>query len=303
MSEREVPGRRPRGARRHHRVGRLLRFRRVARRPDEPAGHARRPALRPRTRACHRRHARPDGRVGDGSAPARSRRAAPGHGHWRRRNVIRGAWILDSSFFFLLAMLVCGLVGYYSTTLRQIALSLAVLWAVAVIGEWRRPIHSWPQLFLAGTFMSIAWGVGLLVRRPVVRAQTAEDRVVQLEADQAAAVERAAQRERQRIARELHDIIAHSVSMMTVQAGAVRRLLTPEQERERATLSRSKRPAARDGRDAPAGGPAQAGRRAGAGPAARADVPGRSGRQGVRRRPSGRDPRDRSASFRRPAST
>jgi signal transduction histidine kinase len=148
------------------------------------------------------------------------------------------AWILDSSFFFLLAMLVCGLVGYLSTTPGRIVLSLAVLWGVAAVGEWRRPIHSWPQLYLAGTFMSIAWGVGLLVRRPVVRAQTAEDRAVQLEADQAAAAERAAQQERQRIARELHDIIAHSVSVMTVQAGAVRRLLTPQQERERAALTR-----------------------------------------------------------------
>ena len=72
----------------------------------------------------------------------------------------------------------------------------------------------------------------------MVRAQTAEDRAVQLEADQAAAADRAARQERQRIARELHDIIAHSVSMMTVQAGAVRRLLTPGQERERAALSR-----------------------------------------------------------------
>jgi signal transduction histidine kinase len=52
-----------------------------------------------------------------------------------------------------------------------------------------------------------------------------------LEADRAAAARRAVAEERQRIARELHDVVAHSVSVMTVQAGAVRRLLNPEQER------------------------------------------------------------------------
>jgi signal transduction histidine kinase len=72
--------------------------------------------------------------------------------------------------------------------------------------------------------------------RRAARERELEEQAARLEEDRAVAAERAVVEERQRIARELHDVVAHSVSVMTVQAGAVRRLLRPDQERERLAL-------------------------------------------------------------------
>lgn len=43
--------------------------------------------------------------------------------------------------------------------------------------------------------------------------------------------------ERLRIAREMHDVVAHSLSLMMLHVGGVRRLLRPEQQSEREALS------------------------------------------------------------------
>ncbi|HET8604369.1 MAG TPA: sensor histidine kinase [Marmoricola sp.] len=75
----------------------------------------------------------------------------------------------------------------------------------------------------------IAWLVGALVR---ATTQAGEQR--RLVREQRAS--RAVAEERNRIARELHDVIGHSVSVMTVQASAVRRRLHEDQAVERQAL-------------------------------------------------------------------
>jgi signal transduction histidine kinase len=63
----------------------------------------------------------------------------------------------------------------------------------------------------------------------------------QLAAEQERSAQLAVELERHRVARELHDIIGHGLGVIVLQAGAVRRLLRPEQSDERAALESAER--------------------------------------------------------------
>ena len=82
----------------------------------------------------------------------------------------------------------------------------------------------------------IAWIVGFGLGQKLHEADEAKERADRLEREREEQARLAVAEERARIARELHDIVGHSVSVMTVQAAGVRSLLKPEQEREREAL-------------------------------------------------------------------
>jgi signal transduction histidine kinase len=83
-----------------------------------------------------------------------------------------------------------------------------------------------------------AWGAGRLMRRDAQRNIELTELAAQLTTEREARAREAVGAERARIARELHDAVAHTVSVMTIQAGGVRRRLDadPERVRERNVL-------------------------------------------------------------------
>ncbi|MBK5305079.1 MAG: sensor histidine kinase [Frankiaceae bacterium] len=95
--------------------------------------------------------------------------------------------------------------------------SLVLVWVASVAG---------PEVDVADFWPFVIWGapwlVGRLARRQSLQARADGVRAAVLLAEQEAQTRDAASRERDRIARELHDVVAHSVSLMVVQAGAER---------------------------------------------------------------------------------
>ena len=83
---------------------------------------------------------------------------------------------------------------------------------------------------------SIAWTIGFALSRKFQEADEAKERAARAEREREERARLAVSDERARIARELHDVVGHSVSVMTVQASAARRLLRPDQEKERGAL-------------------------------------------------------------------
>ena len=120
---------------------------------------------------------------------------------------------------------------------RRLAIAGIVLAiGVEALVAYRDPLKNLSAFIATCIVFGLIWTVAFALGRKFEEADEAKKRAAEAEREREERARTAVTEERARIARELHDVVSHSVSVMTVQASAVRRLLRPEQEREREAL-------------------------------------------------------------------
>jgi signal transduction histidine kinase len=107
---------------------------------------------------------------------------------------------------------------------------------VEALVNYRDPEGNVGAFVATSLVFGILWTIAFALGRKFQEADEAKERAARAEREREERARSAVTEERARIARELHDVVGHSVSVMTVQASAVRRLLRPEQQREREAL-------------------------------------------------------------------
>jgi signal transduction histidine kinase len=121
---------------------------------------------------------------------------------------------------------------------RRLVAGLTLLLAVGLLHEARdQDIHTFVDALFVPIVIAVAASLGFAVAQMRARADLAEEHVRMAEVAKETAARLAAGEERERIARELHDILAHSVSVMVVQAEAADELLDKSPERARGPVN------------------------------------------------------------------
>lgn len=167
--------------------------------------------------------------------------------HWRRRFPVTIALVitLGSAVFFSLSgpsMLALVSVATRRRWREVIPVGLSMIVVGMVVSVLGGISDTAPTILLdlalntAFTALAIAWGMYVGSRRELMR--TLVDRAETAESEQAARVAQARTAERARIAREMHDVLAHRISMVSLHAGALafRDDLSPEEVRRSAEI-------------------------------------------------------------------
>jgi signal transduction histidine kinase len=160
-------------------------------------------------------------------------------------------WLMAAALTFVDGVLIAfvgslGVVGLAAAFLlgnlrddRQAGIGLAIVLGciVVVVSNIPGPQSAGDLIFIPLRFV-VAWVAGYALRERSQQADAAEMRATLAEREREAAARVAVAEERTRIARELHDIVAHAMSVMVLQVGAVRHKLPGTLEEDREALGR-----------------------------------------------------------------
>jgi signal transduction histidine kinase len=157
-------------------------------------------------------------------------------------------WVAASaiSFFdgvlipFMVSLFPIGLVAAFLLgnlrDARRAWAGLAIVLGGITTVVYNIPGHLTAELIVIPVDFGIAWAAGFTLRERAEKAEAAETRAIQAERVREAAARIAVAEERARIARELHDVVAHAVSVMVLQVGAVRHRLPDSLAEDRDAL-------------------------------------------------------------------
>jgi signal transduction histidine kinase len=155
---------------------------------------------------------------------------------WRRRYpwpvllVVFGSFLLDRalglSLFNYLATVLAGLLALFTLAVTQSIRSAVAGFVVAYAATLVAALgHNWQGLAWGLVLFGGVWLAGRAIRSRRLLIEDLRRTARELEDARDENARAAVADERSRIARELHDVVAHAVSVMVVQAGAAHRTL------------------------------------------------------------------------------
>jgi signal transduction histidine kinase len=148
---------------------------------------------------------------------------------------VDGRLVVFPAGIFAAGMAAALLVGMLPDAHRA-RLGLAVLIAGAIVIVSNDPRRTTGEFLSIPVLLAVGWFAGRALRERAEQARDAEVRAARAERERETAARIGVAEERARIARELHDIVAHSVSVMVLQVGAVRHKLPPSLAQETGAL-------------------------------------------------------------------
>jgi signal transduction histidine kinase len=126
--------------------------------------------------------------------------------------------------------------GSYAESLRRSLGGAALVLFLGFVSVTAGNPPGFDDYAYAVLIVGLCWGFGRSIQRRVDEARALEERAEELERGREEQVRAAREEERTRIARELHDIVGHAVSVMVVQAGAAEQIAQTDPRRTQASL-------------------------------------------------------------------